>query len=302
MQHNEIRFLSFGSLNIDNVYRVPHIVTPGETLSSLQVSAGCGGKGLNQSIALAKAGASVWHAGMVGEDGQMLLDKLQEADVHTELIQTIAGKSGHTIIQVDENGQNSIILAGGANQSICEEYVDKVLAGFGEGDVLLLQNEINNLPYIVDKAFEKGMRIVLNPSPMNEKIFGMDLEKISLFLLNEVEGAQLLQMERIEKSEDSYMEVLARIQERYPNAEIVLTLGTDGSVYSGRCGQIRQHAMKVKAVDTTAAGDTFTGYFLREYYQREDVEKALSMATKASAIAVTREGAADSIPCREEVL
>ena len=149
------------------------------------------GKGLNQSIALAKAGVSVYHAGIVGSDGDILLDACKEAGVNTKYIRRLPVKGGHTMIQVDKNAQNCIILYGGTNQMQTREFVDEVLADFGEGDYLLLQNEINMLDYIIDQAYEKKMKIVMNPSPFDDKLNTCDLGKIYLFLLNEIEGEQI---------------------------------------------------------------------------------------------------------------
>ena len=138
-----MKVLNFGSLNIDYVYQMAHFIRPGETAPCKTLTAGCGGKGLNQSIALAKAGTEVYHAGLYGAEAQFLLDKMQTAGVDTSLLRLGEGANGHAIIQVDENGQNCIILYGGTNRQITEAYVDEVLAHFEVGDVLVLQNEIN---------------------------------------------------------------------------------------------------------------------------------------------------------------
>lgn len=290
-----MKVLNFGSLNLDFVYAVDHMVAPGETLSSASLNTFCGGKGLNQSIALAKAGVNVQHAGLVGEDGDMLISALEDAGVGAELIKALPGKTGHAIIQVDGGGQNCILLYGGANQSMTEEYIDEVLGNFEAGDILLLQNEINLLDCIIDRAYEKGMMIILNPSPYDEKLDACDFSKVSLFLLNEVEGAQVT-------GETESERILEKLKEVYPKAKILLTLGSEGSVYQYRDELYRQGIFKVKAVDTTAAGDTFTGYFISSIIDGLPVPEGLALAAKASAIAVTREGAAPSIPTKDEVL
>lgn len=186
-----MKILNIGSMNLDLVYSVDHIVSPGETEASFSLDSFLGGKGLNQSIALAKAGAAVSQGGMVGEDGQIFLDACRQYGVDGSLIRTVPGKSGHAVIQRDKAGQNCILLCGGANQCLTEEYVDSVLAHFSAGDLLLLQNEVNLMPYIVDSAWEKGLQIALNPSPFNEKLDAVDMTKICIFLLNEVEGEQI---------------------------------------------------------------------------------------------------------------
>ncbi len=250
-----MKVLCFGSMNLDYVYPVDHIVRPGETESSDGVSINCGGKGLNQSIALARAGVSVWHAGLVGTEGQPLIDKCVQNGVNADHVHMIEGRSGHTIIQVDKDGNNSILLFGGANRLITKDFIDEVIAGFEEGDIILLQNEINLLHVIIEKAYEKGMQIVLNPSPFNESLKKCDLNKVSCFILNEIEGEQMTGVKEPEG-------ILKALKRRFPTARIVLTLGEEGSVYLRGENIFRQSAYKVKAVDTTAAGDTFTGYFI----------------------------------------
>lgn len=290
-----MKVLNFGSLNLDYVYQVDHIIIPGETQSTKSRNMFCGGKGLNQSIALAKAGIPVYHAGQIGEGGEILLKTCEKNGVHTDFIKKVNGPSGHTVIQVDKNGQNSILLFGGANRSITREFVDEVLGNFEKGDLLLLQNEVNELDYMIDAAYEKGMMIILNPSPYDSALEACDLSKVSLFLVNEIEGFQITGEKEPEK-------ILAKIKEMYPKAKIVLTLGGDGSVYQDETGIYKQGIFKVKAVDTTAAGDTFTGYFLSSILDGIPVEEGLKLAAKASAIAVSRPGATDSIPLKEEVL
>lgn len=290
------KILNFGSLNLDHVYSLDHIVQPKETIDSTSLDLIPGGKGLNQSVALAKAGAEVYHAGMVGEDGgQVLIDTCRNNGVNTEYIQTVPGQSGHTVIQVDRNGQNSIILFGGANRKITKDYVDQVLGNFDRGDIVLLQDEINELPYIIDKVFSKGMTIALNPSPFNENIMACDLSKISIFILNEVEGSQLT------GSSDPEI-ILKEMRSMFPDAKILLTLGENGSIYCDRNETIRQEIYHVKAVDTTAAGDTFTGYFLAGIVHELSVKDAMDLAAKASALAVTKKGAAVSIPWIRDVM
>ena len=290
-----MRVLNIGSLNIDYVYSVDHIILPGETEATGTRNTFLGGKGMNQSCALAKAGVEVYHGGMIGEDGRMFLDACKEYGVNDKFIRIVDGPSGHTVIQIDKNAQNSILLYGGANQKLTTEYIDEVLSHFGSDDILLLQNEVNLLPYIVDRAYEKGMLIALNPSPYNEKLDAVDMKKIGIFLLNEVEGFQLTGKKDPE-------EIIEAVRELYPHARIVLTLGKDGAVYADREQKHYQPIFKVKAVDTTAAGDTFTGYFLVGLMAGMPMQDVLKMSAKASSIAVTRAGAVPSIPYRAEVL
>lgn len=289
-----MKILNFGSLNFDYVYDVEHIVQAGETIAAGEMNTFLGGKGFNQSVALAKAGVPVYHAGMVGKDGVAFLQYCREYGIDSSYIGVSEEKSGHTIIQLDRNAQNCILIYGGSNRRIDEAYVDSVLENFGRGDYLLLQNEISCLSYIIDSAYKRGMYIVLNPSPMDENLLECDLTKVSCFILNEIEGKQMT-------GETDPEKILEQLLQKYPAACFVLTLGSEGSVYRD-CGQcLKQGIFETKAVDTTAAGDTFTGYFVAALYREEEIRAALELSACAAAIAVSRKGAAPSIPAYEEV-
>lgn len=292
-----MKILSFGSLNLDKVYSVDHFVRAGETLSSAILEEFCGGKGLNQSVAIARAGGEVYHAGCVGAaDGGMLLDMLRSSGVDTSLIQQLSCPSGHAIIQVNGDGQNCILLYGGANQQVSKAQIDETLEKFDAGDLLVLQNEISNLSYLIEAAGKKGMTVILNPSPMTAEILSLPLQYVSYFLLNEVEAKDLCGEEA---DDEAYPDKLLA---RFPGSHIVLTLGSRGCIYRDAQQQISHPACKVQAVDTTAAGDTFTGFFVAAIAAGADVHTALEQATKAAAISVGRKGAAPSIPTREEML
>ena len=295
-----MKILSFGSLNIDYVYSVPHFVKKGETLSAKELNVYTGGKGLNQSIALARAGVETYQAGAIGTDGMFLLEQLKEAGVKTDLVKILDDvRTGNAIIQNDDEGDNCIVLFGGANQAITKEQVDEVFKDFTNEDYLLIQNEINELSYIVEKAKEEGMKIILNPSPMNEKIMKLPLDQIDYFILNEIEAMQILEMDKPEEIDGKYIASL--LHERFKDATIVLTLGSEGSVCSSDDEYVEQSIYKVKAIDTTAAGDTYTGYFIAGILNGKTIKESMDIASKASAIAVTRQGAAPSIPVLEEV-
>ena len=289
-----MRVLNFGSMNLDYVYTVDHMVLPGETQNSQGMNTFLGGKGFNQSTALAKAGVEVYHAGLIGEEGKIFQETAKEYGISDKYIQVCDEKNGHTIIQVDKNGQNCILLYGGANRAVTREFVDEVLSGFEKGDIILLQNEINELDYIIDKAYEKGMQIFLNPSPFDSALDACDLNKISCFLLNEIEGGQIA-------GETEPDKIIDGILANYENAKVVLTLGGDGSVYADKEKRCQQPVYKVETVDTTAAGDTFTGYFIAGLIQGKTVEETMRMCAVAAGIAVSRPGAAPSIPYMEEV-
>lgn len=289
-----MKILNFGSLNIDKVYAVENIVKGGETVDSLSFAENVGGKGLNQSIAVAKAGGNIYHAGCVGKDGAILLDTLKENGVDTSLIKTVDVSSGQAIIQVDSSGQNCIILYHGANYAVDREYIDEVLEHFSVGDILILQNEISNIDYIIAQAKKKGMKIFLNPSPINESLQKYDIASLNGIFVNEHEGAYL-------SGKEAVAEILQELSAKYPDLEIILTFGDKGAYYHYRDKQFFTPAHKVNAVDTTAAGDTFTGYFIALKQQGKTVEECMQAATKAAAITVTRKGAAASIPQAAEV-
>ena len=292
-----MRVLVFGSLNADHVYLVDHFLQPGETLSSEDLQFFPGGKGLNQAIALKKSGADVSMAGCVGKDSEaLLLGALKETGVDISLVRVSEAPSGHAIIQNTKDGENNILLFGGTNQMIDEAYADEVLTHFQTGDVLILQNEISALPYIMEKAHEKGMDIVLNPSPADEKILKLPLHLVDILILNEVEGEALTGI-----SKDQPESILTSLHETYPQAKIILTLGERGAMCAQGVQTLSCPAFPAKVVDTTAAGDTFTGYFITEIMAGKAVEEALKTASMAASLAVSRKGASVSVPFRDEV-
>jgi len=286
--------LNFGSVNIDHVYRVDHLVRPGETIASSDYQQFSGGKGFNQSIALARAGAAVSHAGRIGADGVWLREQLAAEGADVRFLEVIDGPSGHALIQVDAAGENAIILFGGANRTFTPQDVRAILENLEAGDWLLLQNEISALPEILQMAGERGLRVVFNPAPMGAEVLGYPLDGVSIFILNEVEGEAFTGASEPDG-------ILAGMRRRFPAATVVLTLGAAGAVFDDGTQRIRVPAQRVEAVDTTAAGDTFIGYFLAALSAGDSPQSALELATRAAAICVTRPGAAPSIPRREEL-
>lgn len=289
-----MKILNFGSCNIDIVCVVDHIVRPGETISAESIEHFVGGKGLNQSVALANAGAEVYHAGCIGADGEILRSFLKNAGVNLKYLRVTDGKSGQATIQVDKNGENAIFLFKGTNHEITEEYIDFVLSDFSEGDFLVLQNEINNVEYIADKACEKGMKIFFNPAPFNEVAANVDLSKLYCIIPNETESSGY-------SGSENYKAFADFIRNNYPDLKAVITLGKDGCIYTDKDNEIIQPAYSVKAVDTTAAGDTFVGYFVAEISRGKEPCDAMKTACAAAAITVSRKGAAPSIPRYDEV-
>lgn len=289
-----MKILNFGSCNIDYVYRLDHIVNGGETEHGDRLDIFPGGKGLNQSVALARAGAEVFHAAVFGNDGGFLSDILKSNGADVSLSKTVNEKNGHAIIQVNNDGENAIIVYPGTNHLINNEYADYVLSHFGKGDFLILQNEINELEYIINTAFSRGMKIILNPSPIRENLKKIDLNKLYCLVMNEHEAQKMLGGETAEQC-------LEKAEKELPETAVVITLGKRGAVYSDREKRVYQAAYEVKAVDTTAVGDTFTGYFAAGLCRQDPIEKILKQAAAAAAISVSRNGAAPSIPLLAEV-
>lgn len=293
-----MKFLVFGSLNIDIVYQLPHIVAPGETITSYKRSIHPGGKGANQAAALARAGADTFMAGKIGADGIFLKNILDEFNVNTSMIKVDReNPSGHGLIQLAQNGENSIVLFPGTNRQIEDDEIDRVISNFNPGDIILLQNEINSLEQIITKAAERKMKIAFNPAPFTGDVMSLPIDQVSYMFVNRIEAAQLTQM-----TENTPPETLIRAAaEKMPHAEIILTLGSKGAIHC--CNNVITHseAFKVSPVDTTGAGDTFIGFFLCHRAKGENPEIAMQYAAAASAIAITQLGAMNSIPSAHDV-
>ena len=284
-----MKILNFGSLNIDIFFRVENIVKPGETISAKSIEKRPGGKGLNQSVALSKSFENVYHAGSVGDDGVFLIDYLKSENINTKYIKKSDKLTGNAIIQVDDRGENSIVLYKGANFDNDKKFIDEVLDNFDKDDILVLQNEISSMKYLIDKAYEKGMKIVLNPSPITEDVKEFDFNKIDLLLVNEIESKDIANKDNIDESINYFMAT-------YPNINLIVTLGSKGSIFVNKNEKIKQEGIKVESVDSTGAGDTFTGFFVSYFYQGKNVRDCLKFASLASALSVTKSGASISIP------
>lgn len=289
-----MKMICFGSINMDIVYSVPHIAVGGETILSTSRAVYWGGKGLNQSVALAKSFDGVYMAGFINKTEESVLAYMKENHIDTRYIRFSENATGHAVIYVDACGQNSITVYSGSNHDFTEDYVRETLRDFSAGDVVLLQNEICGLQWVIEQAYEKGMQVAINPSPFAESILKLPLEKVTYFLYNEIEAAQIAQ-------QDLYDGTINLLAQRYPNAVHVLTLGKGGVVCKSGRMVYRHGIYNVPVVDTTAAGDTFTGYFLAAAANGQPLPRALELASKASSIAVSRKGATVSIPSQDEV-
>lgn len=287
--------LVLGSLNLDRTYQVTDLVKPKETIAAQEYESYCGGKGFNQAVALARAGSAVYFAGVIGCDGEELLEALQADAIRTDYIERSSSPNGHAVIQVDHNGQNCIIVVAGSNGKVTRQYIDEVLSHFSEGDLIVLQNEISCVEYAIDQASKKGLTIAFNPSPINETIQSCNMKKVDILLVNEVESTALF-------GSDEEEIILEKLKKEYPGMSVVLTKGINGASFLNANGsRFFSPVLDNEAVDTTAAGDTFTGYFLHEFCKSGNPAEALRVASVASGISVTRRGASPSIPFCNEV-
>jgi ribokinase len=292
-----MKILVFGSLNIDLVFSVDHIVLPGETISSDGLEKSAGGKGANQAAALAKAGMAVYMAGKIGNDGTFLLDLLQSYGVNTDNVSVYGGATGQALIQVSKTGQNSIVLFSGGNALIDTDHINKTLEQFSAGDGMLLQNEINCTAEIMAAAKKRGMKIYLNPSPFNEKIGKLPLDLVDIFFVNEIEGTSLADL----PLQTSPPDIVDNLVKQFPSAEIILTVGKEGAYYGKGRERAKGDIIDLSVVDTTGAGDTFTGYFLAARSRNMSLNESLALACKASSYAVSRKGAMEAIPLAKEI-
>ena len=287
------KLVNLGSLCIDNVYRVFAITGAGETVASSSHEVFPGGKGLNQSIAAARAGIEVVHVGCVGQDGEWLKETLAAEGVDVSGVRVVDAPSGHAVIQVNDAGENAIVIAGGSNRVLEGADVDGALARVEAGDWLMLQNEINDLDAVLRAAGQRGCQVAFNVAPVDGRESGYDLAAVRLLIVNEIEAAALA---GVETDGSSWSTVLAALSARAPAAELVLTLGAEGLVYSGNGGSVSMPAYAVEAVDETAAGDAFIGFLMASLIRGDSMQHALRMGSAAGALAVTRAGAASSIP------
>ncbi len=288
------RVFNFGSINIDHVYQMPRLARPGETISSTGYARGAGGKGFNQSVAVARAGAQVSHIGFIGEDGVWLRDFLSAEGVDCSGVGIAADATGHAIIQVLPDGENCIFLHAGANHCATRESVRAALQGAQPGDWFLCQNETSDVAASLEEARRIGLKTALNAAPALETACSSILHNVDLLVVNESEAAALGGLPSPAAS-------VAKLRSDFPVLGIVLTLGAEGAIWSGPGIEESTPAVPTDVVDTTAAGDTFTGYLLAALLQGCNPHKAMALANRAASITVSRPGAAASIPLLREV-
>ena len=285
---------NFGSINIDHIYRVPEFVQPGETLSSVSLETVLGGKGANQSVAIARAGGIVKHIGCASKGDKWVFSYLESCGVDITHVRQVAAPTGHAIIQVNAAGENAIVLHGGANQLFQVEFLESVLSNAKKGDYLLVQNECNALSDILSLGLNRGMKVVLNPAPMTESIRALPLNKLDTIILNRVEASQLCE-------ENQTSIIVDKLMGLYPDTRVILTLGNEGAWLISSAGVEKVPATAATVVDTTAAGDTFVGYFLAGLVDGLSDVDSLSRACSAAALTVQKLGAIPSIPTIDEL-
>jgi ribokinase len=289
------RIYNLGSLNIDEVFRVPHFVRPGETLASHDFQRGPGGKGFNQSIALARAGADVAHLGKYHAEAAFLRDLLSREKIDvTGLLETPL-PAGRALIQVDDQGQNAILLLAGSNHALSAADLPQLLSPARAGDWFLTQNETNRVDEAIREAAARNLIVAFNPAPMTRAVRDYPLTLVDWLIVNEIEAMELSG----EKDPKAIFTGLRRIA---PKAHLILTLGAEGVAAEAPDGK-RYSARPplVTPVDTTAAGDIFIGYLLAGIMTGEDIATALDRACRAAALSVTRPGAALSSPYPHEL-
>lgn len=290
-----MQIVNFGSINVDRTYRVERFPVVGETLQASAFFCGCGGKGLNQSIAASRAGASVIHAGAIGNGGEAMEEELQRNGVDTSRLLHVDSEQGHAVILVDDEGNNEILIHQGSNGMIGEEAIRQILQTIREPSLVVLQNEISCAHSIIDQAFGRGHMVAFNASPVDEEVLGsVDFSHVHWLLINEVEGNQMTGSSNPDT-------ILRRLRQRFPQMSIVLTLGTEGSVCQYGDERFCCGSFEVPVVDTTGAGDAYTGYFLAGLARGEHPRDSMIRASLAAGISVTRPGASSAIPHRDEV-
>jgi len=295
-----------GSLNIDVIQKMSRLPRQGETLGMIDQSTNFGGKGANQAVAAARQGAQVAFVGAVGDDGrgQSYIDLLNEEGVDTQNI-TIKNDTatGTAYIMLEEDGHNTILVYGGANQELTVADVEAARDVLLDADVVVAQLEVPQAAILAGFkiAHENGAMTLLNPAPVTNHVDPELLAQTDLLVPNETEAAALLEAEATTEAAE-LAESMVRFENELGIKQVMVTLGSDGSFYhvNGKNGVVP--SFKVKAIDTTAAGDTFIGSvatILQPDFS--DVENVIRRASFASSLVVSRPGAIPAIPFKQEI-
>ncbi|UWQ41373.1 ribokinase [Leisingera aquaemixtae] len=281
---------NLGSINADMVYSMPHLPAAGETLAALRLDRFLGGKGANMSVAATRAGSEVHHIGAVGSDGDWAIERLKAYRAGTEHIVQVEAPTGHAIIAVEPGGENQIILFPGANRLISKDQLNQALDKASAGDILVMQNETNMQAEAAQLGRQMGLRVCYAAAPFDADAVQAVLPYLDFLILNEVEAQQLQQ-------------AIGKSPGQIGIKDVIVTLGSKGARHiDGETGAVLDvPALPVTAVDTTGAGDTFTGYVLSGLDRGLAMAEAMDQASRASALMVTRHGTADVIPELAEV-
>ena len=287
-----------GSLNMDLVVNVDTMPKPGQTIIGSNFKEVPGGKGANQAVAMARLNGNVSMIGKVGEDGfgQTLINSLKNDKVDTTYIQTSKGATGVALITVDKN---SIVVSPGANFEVKEDDIDNNIEAIKNSDIVVLQLEtpLNTIKYALNKAKELNKYTILNPAPA-VKLDDEIIKNVDLLTPNETE-LEIISGVSIETEED--IQKAAQIMIEKGVKELIVTLGSKGSLYINKEKSMFKKAYKVEAVDTTAAGDSYTGALAVALSQDKNIEDAMDFASKVGALSVLKEGAQSSLPTLEDV-
>ena len=290
-----------GSLNMDLVVNVDTMPKPGQTIIGSNFKEVPGGKGANQAVAMARLNGNVSMIGKVGEDGfgQTLINSLKNDKVDTTYIQTAKGATGVALITVDKNAQNSIVVSPGANFEVKEDDIDNNIEAIKNSDIVVLQLEtpLNTIKYALNKAKELNKYTILNPAPA-VKLDDEIIKNVDLLTPNETE-LEIISEVSIETEED--IQKAAQIMIEKGVKELIVTLGSKGSLYINKEKSMFKKAYKVEAMDTTAAGDSYTGALAVALSQDKNIEDAMDFASKVGALSVLKEGAQSSLPTLEDV-
>ena len=280
---------NLGSINIDHVYRLDNLPRPGETLAAGSYVQGLGGKGANQSVAAACAGADTHHLGAMGPADDWVIDRLSRRGVvSTDILRMEDQATGHAIILLDGRAENAIVIHPGANRAMTPDMLEGPLSEIRPGDTLLIQNETSCQVEAARAAREAGARVIYSAAPFDIEAVRAILPHVTILAMNAGEAEALF----------------AAMPGDLPIEGLLITRGGEGAEYRDLTTgtTYRQAAFKVDPVDTTGAGDTFAGYFAASLDRGDAIPQALRLASGAAALKVTRPGAGEAIPSLAEVL
>ena len=279
----------YGSINIDHFYSLPHLPRPGETLASLHYRTELGGKGANQSVAAARAGAVVRHLGAVGRDGVQMRDQMAGFGVDVSGIQVLDAPTGHAVIMVDPQGENAILLHAGANHALSPDAAMAALQGAEMGDILLLQNEVAHTPDIARAAQARGVEVIYSAAPFELAAVQAVLPFVNMLVMNAVEAEQL-------------QAALGVALLDLPVETVVVTRGAQGASWHARgWPELHVPAQAAQVVDTTGAGDCFIGALAAALDAGAGPETAMQFAASAAGLQVARSGTAAAMPSLAEI-